>query len=272
MTYWFVLIVGILAGALFGSFLNVVIWRGPAMWGLTGERATPRGNFMAPRSYCPACQAPIRIRDNIPLLSFLILRGRCANCDAPIPLRYFLVEMLGAGSGLVAVFTFGASFSAALAALFMLTLIALAAIDWETGFLPDMLTVPLIVLGLSVGLVANGAGLFVPFPDSLIGAAAGFIALWGIAAGYKLLRGREGVGLGDAKLLAAIGAWNGWMALPMVVFIAALVGLAVVGLMRLRGGDIRTETAIPFGPALALAGALMFLIGQSEIDQLIIYQ
>ncbi len=256
MTHWFILLIGVLAGALFGSFLNVVIWRGPTMWGLAGEGAAPRGNLFTPRSYCPACQTPIRIRDNIPLLSFLILRGRCVDCNATIPLRYFLVELLGVGAVLAAILVLGASLSAALAALFLLTLIALAAIDWETGFLPDMLTLPLIAIGLAV----NVAGLFVPFKDAVIGAAAGYFTLWVVAAFYKNLRGRDGLGLGDAKLLAVLGAWIGWMALPAMVMIAAMTALAAVGVQRLRGADIRAETAIPFGPALAAAGAVVFIL------------
>jgi leader peptidase (prepilin peptidase) / N-methyltransferase len=256
MMHWLILIIGVLAGALFGSFLNVVTWRGPAMWGLAGEDTAPRGNLFAPRSYCPACHSPIRIRDNIPLLSFLILRGRCADCNVVIPLRYFLVEILGAGAVLAAIMMFGASLSAALASVFLLTLIALAAIDWETGFLPDMLTLPLI----TIGFAANAAGLFIPLKDAVIGAAVGYLVLWSIAAFYKSLRGHEGLGLGDAKLLAALGAWSGWVALPVTVMFAAMVALLAVGIVYLRGGDIRAETAIPFGPALTVAGAVVFLL------------
>jgi len=256
MTNWSPLLLSGLVGALFGSFLNVVIWRGPAMWGLAGSAAAPRGNLFTPQSYCPACYTPIRIRDNVPLLSFVILRGRCAKCDAPIPMRYLLVEMLGAGAVLAAVLVFGVSLSAVLASVFLLTLITLAAIDWETGFLPDMLTLPLI----AIGVAANAAGLFAPSMDAVTGAAAGYFALWAISTIYKNLRGREGLGLGDAKLLAALGAWSGWAVLPATVMIAAITALAAVGIGRLRGGAISTETAIPFGPALTAAGIMVFLL------------
>ncbi len=253
---WFFLLLSGLVGALFGSFLNVVIWRGPAMWGLMGESTAPRGNLFAPQSYCPACYAPIRIRDNIPLLSFVVLRGRCTKCDAVIPLRYLLVEMLGASAVFATAWVWGPSLTAVLASVFLLALITLAAIDWETGFLPDMLTLPLI----AIGLAANAAGLFVPLRDAVIGAATGYFMLWAISTVYKNLRGHEGLGLGDAKLLAALGAWSGWAGLPATVMIAAITALAAVGILRQRGGDISAETAISFGPALTAAGAIVFLL------------
>lgn len=245
----------ILAGVAIGSFLNVVIHRGPALWGLVDEK-NPRGGLSGPRSYCPACHAPIARKHLIPLVSYFALKGKCAACGAPISARYPIVELLGglvaAGAGL----SFGLTGVAFAAALFGFALVALAAIDLETGYLPDAITLPLI----GAGLAANLFSVFVPPIDAAIGALVGFGSLWLIGAAYERLRGREGLGLGDAKLFAAIGAWTGWTMLPLILFLAALSTLAVIGARALIGRKSALDEAVPFGPGLcaaAFAGLLL---------------
>ena len=242
-------------GLLAGSFLNVVIHRGPGMWGLV-EDESRRGDLVRPRSYCPACGAQIKILHLAPIVGFLLTGGRCAACNAPIPIRYPVVEILGAIAGAGAVMLFGPGFAALAAAVLFWSLIALAVIDLETGFLPDAVTLPLIVVGLAV----NVWGLFVPWQGALIGAVAGYAAFWLIAEAFYRLRGAEGLGLGDAKLLAALGAWLGWQTLPPIVFIASIIGLFWALTMRLTGAKISAQTALPFGPALATGGAIVFII------------
>jgi leader peptidase (prepilin peptidase) / N-methyltransferase len=249
MTGWVFYVTAALAGAVLGSFLNVVIHRGPAMWKLID--GPHRGDLVAPRSSCPQCGARIRNRDLVPIVSYIMLRGRCAACGAPIPLRYPLVEIMGAAAALIALYLFGLTAAAALAFVFLLFLIALGVIDHETGYLPDALTLPLAALGLLV----NIAALFAPFADALLGAAIGYGAFRLVDLAFTRLRGYEGLGQGDAKLLAAIGAWLGWAALPPVVFLAALLALAGVAAAALGGVKVGRETPVPFGPALAGAGA-----------------
>jgi leader peptidase (prepilin peptidase)/N-methyltransferase len=264
-----------LLGLLAGSFLNVLIWRGPALWGLVGEDRKARGTFFAPRSYCPSCRAPIRRADLAPLLGFVIRRGRCRACGAPIPLRYPLVEAAGALAVAVCVAVYGGTAAAALAALYLLALIALAAIDLETGYLPDALTLPLIAAGLIANFVADRAarsvgvedagGLipatagFASFESALIGAAAGFAAFWALGAGYRALRRRDGLGLGDAKLLAGIGAWSGWPAIAPVVLLASVLALTGILVPRRRASPVRWDAPVRFGPALCAAAAIVFL-------------
>lgn len=252
---WISPAVGAVLGLVFGSFLNVVIHRGPAMWGLADAGEPPRGNLLVPRSYCPSCRKPIPFWRNIPLLSFIILRGRCADCSAAIPLRYLLVELLGAAAGAYAVAFFGWTLSAAFAAVFLAALITLAAIDWETGYLPDALTMPLIL----AGIIANIGDRFAPLTSAAIGAAAGYLVFWAVAALFQRVRGREGLGLGDAKLLAALGAWSGWMLLAPTVFLGSVLALAGVAAAHIRGAQIDAHTPLPFGPALAIAGAIVFI-------------
>lgn len=236
------------AGLAIGSFLNVVIHRGPTMWSLVdGE---PRGDLVSPRSYCPACRTPIPSWRLVPVVSFLVQRGRCAACGAPISPRYPAVELLGGLVPVAALAAFGPTSSALAASAFGFALIALAFIDLETGYLPDAITLPLV----ACGLVANGFGLFVAPADAAIGAAAGYLALRAVAFAFEGLRGKEGLGRGDAKLLAAIGAWAGWQVLPFVVFAAAAATLAGFGVARLAGRKAGLEEAIPFGPGLCAAG------------------
>lgn len=243
-------------GLIIGSFLNVVIHRGPGMWKLT-EDASRRGNLAVPRSYCPACGAPIRAAQLIPVVSYLTLGGRCASCKAPIPVRYLFVELSGAIAALTAYWLFGLTAAAFAAAVFFWILIALATIDLETGYLPDSLTLPLIF----IGLLANAAGLFTTPVTAAIGAGAGYLSFRLIGEAFLRLRGKEGLGQGDAKLLAALGAWLGWPALAPAVLLAALLALGGAFAMRLAGEEITGATPIPFGPALAVAGALIFTLG-----------
>ncbi|HEV2700994.1 MAG TPA: prepilin peptidase, partial [Steroidobacteraceae bacterium] len=240
----FFIATALVLGLLIGSFLNVVIYRVPVMlareWrqqcaelaGAAPETPTPPPfNLIVPRSTCPKCKAPITALQNIPVLSYLVLRGRCARCAAPISPRYPLIEALtGVLSGLVAwKFGYGA---AALAALVLTWfLIALTFIDVDTQLLPDSMTLPLVWLGLATSLLlppATGASLPVDLHDSVVGAIAGYLSLWSIYQLFKLLTGKEGMGYGDFKLLAAIGAFLGWRMLLPTVLCAAAVG-AVVG-------------------------------------------
>ena len=260
----------ILFGLAVGSFLNVVIHRLPRMmeneWRaqcaeLEGRPPPEVGryNLLVPRSQCPACSAPIRVRDNIPILSWLLLGGKCASCKARISARYPIVEALTAMlSGLVA-WRFGADWTAALVLVFTWTLIALTFIDADTTLLPDDLTLPLLWLGLLVNLAGLMPG--VTLRDAVIGAAAGYIALWSIYWAFKLATGKEGMGYGDFKLLAALGAWMGWKALLPVVLLSSVVG-AVVGIVLIILARRGREIPIPFGPYLAAAGFIVMLAGQ----------
>lgn len=262
---WFFYITAALIGLVAGSFLNVVIYRGPSMWGLIEQpEGSGRGTLLAPRSYCPQCRARLSPLHLVPLASYLILRGRCAACGAAIPLRYPLVEVAGALAALVALTLFGVSLDALLAAIFLWGLIALAAIDLETSFLPDALTLPLLLFGLLV----NVGDRFVPLEAAAVGAAAGYASFGLIALAYAALRGREGLGAGDAKLLAAIGAWSGWPALAPAVFIGALATLTVVGARSIMGKSIDAAVPIPFGPGLCLGGAAAFFAAARNLPPL----
>lgn len=252
---WIIFATVFVAGLLLGSFLNVVIHRGPALWGLGDSESRSRGDFIAPRSYCPSCGKQIRAVDLVPVVSYALLGGKCRDCKAHISLRYPIVELLGGAAALLSVAVYGPTIDAGLAALFLFTLIALAFIDRETGYLPDALTLPL----AAAGLAANITGRFASIGAALIGAGAGFLAFWALAAAYRALRGREGLGGGDAKLLAALGAWGGWTMLPPTVFAASLMALAFVGVSALMGRKIDRVAPIRFGPALCAAGAAMFI-------------
>lgn len=245
----------LVAGALIGSFLNVVIYRGPAMWGLVDQDERPRGSLVHPRSYCPSCREPIPFWRLVPVVSYLLQRGRCAACGAPIPPRYILVEIMGAAAAVLGVALFGLTPAALFAALFGWFLIALAVIDWETGYLPDWLTLPLVIAGLA----ANALGAFAPLPDALTGAVAGYLSFRLIAEAFVRLRGYEGLGQGDAKLLAAVGAWGGWQALPLVIFAASILTLAAVLCLRLANRTVTAQTPLAFGPGLCAAGYLVVL-------------
>ena len=259
----FIALLGIF-GLLVGSFLNVVIHRLPIMmereWrhdcaSLLTPEATPaageRYNLAVPRSCCPRCGGAIGALDNIPVLSWLALRGRCRHCGAPIAARYPLIEACAGLMGAVVAWRFGFGVAALLAACLSWSLLALAAIDYDTMLLPDSITQPLLWLGL----LANLFGVFVPLATAVVGAMAGYLALWLIFWGFKLLTGKEGMGYGDFKLLAALGAWLGWKMLLPIVLVASLAGALVGIAMIILGGHDRANP-IPFGPWLALGGVI----------------
>ena len=243
-----------LLGLLLGSFAGVVAARGPAVWGLV-EVDSPPSSFVTGRSVCAACAARLAWFDLIPLLSFAALRGRCRRCGAPIPRRDLAIEAAGGFIGLLCALAFLPSVAGALAATaFLLLLLAAATVDAETGFLPDALVLPAIwgaLLASVVGLTSARPG------AAILGAAIGYGVLRIIADGYARLRHREGLGRGDAKLLAAAGAWLGPLALPFVLLAASLAGLLAVAL---RPGTPRGDDALRFGPYLAAGTALLVLI------------
>ncbi|KAB7623133.1 prepilin peptidase [Alkalilimnicola sp. S0819] len=256
-----------LLSLLVGSFLNVVILRLPKMlereWkgqceALFGETETDKAaapfNLVAPASHCPGCGHRIRPWENIPLISYLFLRGRCSACKRRIPVRYPAVELAtGLLSALVA-WRFGFGWETAFALVLTWSLVALSVIDFDEQLLPDNITLPLLWLGLLV----NVGGVFTSLPDAVIGAAAGYLALWLIFHLFRLLTGKEGMGYGDFKLLAVFGAWLGWQSLPLIVLLSSLVGAVVgIALIILRGRD--RNIPIPFGPYLAAAGWLALL-------------
>lgn len=262
-------------GLLVGSFLNVVRHRLPRMlehqWRrectallepeAPAEDTKFQYNLMVPRSHCPACRHPIAARDNIPLLSWCVLRGRCRHCRARIPVHYPLVE-LACGLAFAGVaWQFGPSWQALWGAVLTAGLLALALIDLDTQLLPDSLTQPLLWLGL----IVNSRHVFATPPDALAGAVAGYLCLWSVYWGFRLLTGREGMGQGDFKLLALLGAWLGWQALPMILFGASLVG-AGVGIALIVGAGRGRHEPLPFGPFLAGAGWIMLLWGSTMLD------
>ncbi|MGL6537382.1 prepilin peptidase [Aeromonas hydrophila] len=254
-----------------GSFLNVVIHRLPIMlereWqaeylGYFNPETQPqqeeRYNLMVPRSACPHCGHAITAMENIPLLSWLWLKGRCRECQAPISVRYPLVELLTALLSLVVAATFAPGWGLLAALLLTWVLVALTFIDLDKMLLPDQLTLPL----LWGGLLFNLAGGFAPLADAVIGAMTGYLVLWSLYWAFKLLTGKEGMGYGDFKLLAALGAWLGWQALPIVLLLSSLVGAFIgIGLILLR--NHHQNKPIPFGPYLAIAGWIALLWGDT---------
>ncbi|WP_368206219.1 A24 family peptidase [Aeromonas sp. s5] len=254
-----------------GSFLNVVIHRLPIMlereWQAeylsyfnpeTQLQQEERYNLMVPRSACPHCGHAITAMENIPLLSWLWLKGRCRECQAPISARYPLVELLTALLSLVVAATFPPSWGLLAALLLTWVLVALTFIDLDKMLLPDQLTLPL----LWGGLLFNLAGGFVPLADAVIGAIAGYLVLWSLYWAFKLLTGKEGMGYGDFKLLAALGAWLGWQALPIVLLLSSLVG-AIIGISLILLRNHHQNNPIPFGPYLAIAGWIALLWGDT---------
>jgi leader peptidase (prepilin peptidase)/N-methyltransferase len=247
----------IFLGLVAGSFLNVVIHRGPTLWGLVGGDRRARGNFAFPRSRCPHCGTTIRADDLIPIISFIRLSGRCRVCGSAISWRYPAVEAVAAVACVAAYLTFGPTLAGGLAAAFLLALIALAAIDLETGYLPEAITLPLI----ATGLLANAFSIFTAPSEALIGAGVGYGAFALISLGYRALRGRDGLGLGDAALFAAIGAWGGWAVLAPTALLASLLALSTLGALALiTRRPLDFARPIPFGPAIAAAGAITFFV------------
>jgi leader peptidase (prepilin peptidase)/N-methyltransferase len=260
---WLCLVFGLVVG----SFLNVVIHRLPKMmerdWQLQcaelrGEAVPPseKFNLFVPRSHCPACGHRIAAAENVPLASWAILRGRCSACKAPISVRYPVVELLGGIAAVWPAIHFGFSPAAFAAMVFLWCIVAATFIDFDTQLLPDAITLPLLWLGLLV----NAAGLFTDLRSAVIGAAAGYLSLWSVYWLFKLATGKEGMGFGDFKLLAAIGAWCGWQVLPLTILLSSFIGAAVgIGLMVFaRHGR---GVPIPFGPYLGAAGIVALFWG-----------
>ena len=255
-------------GLLIGSFLNVVIYRMPAMMQresenyVAQERGQPlphteRFNLMMPRSACPTCGHQITALENIPVVSYLALRGQCSQCKTAISPRYAIVELLTGVLSAWLVWRFGAGVTGLAVLLFAYLLIAMTFIDADTQLLPDDLTLPLLWIGLLVNLNAT----FVPLADAVIGAIAGYLCLWTIFWLFKLVTGKDGMGYGDFKLLAALGAWLGWKMLPIILLMSSLVG-AVVGIGLIVLAKRGRNVPMPFGPYLAGAGMLSLLYGK----------
>ena len=258
----------VLLGLAAGSFVNVVASRLPRMletaWrtecheilGQARAREPERFDLARPPSACPACGHRLSWLENIPVASYVMLRGRCSACRQRIPARYPIVEICGALVAGGAAMHFGPGVEAAGACVLGWGLLALSAIDLETGLLPDAITMPL----LWSGLVFNLLDTFAPLRDCVIGAMAGYVVLWAVGHGFRLLTGREGMGYGDFKLLAVLGAWLGWQALPAVLLLASLAG-ALVGVTLVARGRTSRDTPLPFGPYLAAAGLLVLYWG-----------
>lgn len=266
---------------LIGSFLNVVIYRLPIMmereWRAQAEElaATPapdlpegRFDLMTPRSRCPSCGAQISALQNIPVLSYLVLRGKCAACRTPISSRYPVIEFITAALSTAVAWRFGASVEAVAGIVLTWWLIAISVIDIDHQLIPDSLSLPLVWLGLSLSLFAPLPGaetLFVVPKVSIVGAVAGYLSLWSVYHAFRLLTGKEGMGYGDFKLLAALGAWLGWQLLPLIVVLSAAVGATVgIALIVFRQHD--RSVPIPFGPYLAAAGWIAMMFGQDIVD------
>lgn len=288
----------VILGLLVGSFLNVVIYRVPVMlerqWreqcaelattGLTTPGKEPdagahetdgvrsvakpeRFNLVVPRSACPACKAPITALQNIPVVSYVFLRGRCANCSASISPRYPLVEALTGLLSAAVAWKFGFGWPAAAALVLTWFLIALTFIDLDHQLLPDNMTLPLVWMGLALslwGAQPGGGPLPVDMHSSIVGAMAGYLSLWSVYHLFRLLTGKEGMGYGDFKLFAALGAWLGWKMLLPIILIAAAVG-AVSGIVMLAVRRQDRSTPIAFGPFLAASGWLMLMFGQELV-------
>ena len=260
-----------------GSFLNVVIHRLPIMmerdWRAQCEEIAkdppeyelPEGRFdlVAPRSRCPSCGSAIRASQNIPVISYLLLGGKCANCKASISARYPAVELMTAILAGLCAWRFGFGWEAVMAVVMTLALVPIAMIDAETQLIPDAIVLPLMWIGLAMSLYHPMAGaetLFIAPRDAIVGAMAGYLSLWTVYQLFKLITGKEGMGYGDFKLLAALGAWLGWQALPLIILMSAVVG-AVVGIALMAFRNHERSVPIPFGPYLAAAGWITMLWG-----------
>nr|WP_082354071.1 A24 family peptidase [Marinagarivorans algicola] len=258
-----------------GSFLNVVIYRVPVMLFKEWKEACddmaqdppqhlPEGTFnlAKPNSRCPHCNTAIKPWQNIPIISYLKLKGACASCGKKIALRYPLVELFTGMASFVVMWQLGATAQTAMALILIWALIALTMIDIDHQLLPDNLTLPLMWLGL----LCNLNGLFTDLHSAVIGAMAGYLSLWSVYWVFKLVTGKEGMGFGDFKLLAALGAWMGWQQLPVIIILSSFVG-AAFGIAGMLLAGKNKEWRIPFGPYLAIAGAIAFFWGDSIITQ-----
>ncbi|MEH6609480.1 MAG: A24 family peptidase [Halioglobus sp.] len=271
---WFLYACILPLGLVVGSFLNVVIYRLPLMmesrWRqdccelLEVDQGATDGplTLSTPNSHCPHCKSPVKPWQNIPVISYLMLGGKCGNCEAPISIRYPIVEISTAALTVILGYHFGASWALLAAMLFTWSLIALTMIDVDHQLLPDDITLPLLWLGLLINIF----GTFATLQDAVIGAIFGYLILWAVYWLFKLLTGKEGMGYGDFKLLAALGAWLGWQALPIIILLSSLVG-AVVGvalmIIKRRGKEI----PIPFGPYLAAAGWISLVWGEQLMNR-----
>jgi leader peptidase (prepilin peptidase)/N-methyltransferase len=254
-------------GLLIGSFLNVVVHRLPIMRQREFDnyiaheagKELPhqdRYNLMVPRSACPDCGHQITALENIPVISWLFLRAKCSACKAPISARYPLVELVTGALSALLIWHFGSGLAGLSTLVFAYLLIAMTLIDYDHKELPDDLTFPL----LWIGLLVNLDGTFVPLRDAVIGAMAGYMALWAVYWLFKLVTGKEGMGYGDFKLLAALGAWFGWAMLPSIIILSSVVG-ALVGIGLIVFARRARDNPIPFGPYLAAAGMIALLYG-----------
>ncbi len=266
----------LILGLLVGSFLNVVIHRLPKMINAEYKEqadeflksdeyksAASQGkiNLMVPRSRCPNCGHQITALENIPIISYLFLRGRCSECKTPISKRYPIVELITGILSLYVIYHFGVNWQGAAALVFTWCLIALTMIDYDTYYLPDSITLPLFWLGL----IVNYYGFFTDFSSAFWGGIFGYMSLWLLNQGYILLRGQDGMGAGDFKLLALLGAWMGWQMLIQIALFSSLVGAVIgISLMFIKNRDKNHH--IPYGPYLAIAGWIAFLFGD-EINR-----
>lgn len=277
----FVAVVFLLA-LLIGSFLNVVIYRLPIMmereWREQCDELTsmpakglPQGRFdlIMPRSCCPSCGTQITALQNIPVISFLVLGGKCAHCQAPISRRYPIIELVTAIMTAVVGWRFGFGWEAGVAILMTWTLIAISVIDIDHQIIPDSIALPLLWGGLLMSLFHPLTGaeiLFVDPKTSIVGAIAGYLTLWSIYHLFRIVTGKEGMGYGDFKLLAALGAWLGWQMLPLIILLSAVVGAGVgIALIAFKSHD--RDVPIPFGPYLAAAGWIAMLYGPKIVDK-----
>ncbi|WP_274610230.1 prepilin peptidase [Pseudomonas sp. TH21] len=270
---WLFVSMALVLGVIVGSFLNVLVWRLPKMlereWraqahevlGLPAEPAGPTYNLMLPHSCCPHCNHPIRPWENIPLLSYLLLKGRCAHCRGAISARYPLTELASGLLCALVAWHFGFGWQAAALMLLSCGLLAMSLIDADHQLLPDVLVLPLLWLGL----IVNSFGLFTTLPDALWGAVIGYLSLWSVFWLFKLATGKDGMGHGDFKLLALLGAWGGWQILPMTLLMSSLVGV-FCGLILMRMRKAQASTPMPFGPYLAIAGWIALLWGGQITD------
>lgn len=266
----------LVTGLCIGSFINVIIYRLPlqleAGWrkdsrdflGISQEE-TPQDkslNVAFPSSHCPCCHTPLKLWHNIPLISYLLLRGRCAECRSPISLQYPLVELLAGVVCIGFIYRYGVNTQGFLSIVFTLVLLTLTGIDFKTQLLPDILTLPLLWLGL----LANTQGMFTSLESAVIGAAAGYLALWAVYWLFKLFTGKEGMGHGDFKLLAALGAWLGWQQLPLIILLSSLVG-AVMGIAMVVALGRDRQIPMAFGPYLAIAGVISLVWGDELVQR-----
>ncbi|GLS89673.1 type 4 prepilin-like proteins leader peptide-processing enzyme [Psychromonas marina] len=265
----------IILGVLVGSFLNVVIYRLPVMmersWKAECAECFPeaniktedeRFNLVVPRSRCPQCNHLIGSNENIPLISWLVQKGCCKHCGCKISKRYPSIELLTGFMSLAVAMVVPFGWPLLFALIFTWVLISLTFIDFDTMLLPDQLTLPLLWLGL----IINISGTFVGLTDAVLGAAFGYLSLWSIYWGFKLITGKEGMGYGDFKLLAALGAWFGWQALPLIILLSSFAG-AIIGIAVIAASKDKQSRPMPFGPYLAIAGWLYLVYG-TELNAL----